>query len=200
MPRTYPNQRSVIVHREAAKSDFLGIKNENWQAAARNLSPHSLLLYLYLAANANNYELALSAVAVREAIGMARSTYHDQFHILVDKGYLVPKHGNTYDFYEIPRPRTAAQDRDEKLSDGLDFDTCTPVGFSVEQDGHDIGLHKTEINNRKYSINNGLNIIDLDNLQEGESIVPKVKEMVVKRPKPEETETVQKPRKQEFVF
>ena len=27
---TFPNQRTVTVHREAAKSDFLGIKNVNW--------------------------------------------------------------------------------------------------------------------------------------------------------------------------
>ena len=27
---TFPNQRIVTVHREPAKSDFLGIKNENW--------------------------------------------------------------------------------------------------------------------------------------------------------------------------
>lgn len=27
---TFPNQRMVKVHRESAKADFLGIKNENW--------------------------------------------------------------------------------------------------------------------------------------------------------------------------
>ena len=27
---TFPHQRMVKVHREKAKSDFLGIKNENW--------------------------------------------------------------------------------------------------------------------------------------------------------------------------
>ncbi len=31
MPNTtFPNQRMVRVHREPIKSDFLGIKNENW--------------------------------------------------------------------------------------------------------------------------------------------------------------------------
>lgn len=33
---------------------------------------------------------------------MARSTYHDQFHNLVDKGYLVRESGNHYVFYEKP--------------------------------------------------------------------------------------------------
>ena len=52
---TYPNQRLIKIHRESAKTDFLGIKNENWKSAARDLSPHALLLYLYLASNADNY-------------------------------------------------------------------------------------------------------------------------------------------------
>ena len=84
-PITFPNQRMVRVHRERAASDFLGIKNENWQAASRDLGAHALQLYLYLASNANNYTVALSPVTVRQAIGMARSTYHDQFHKLVDR-------------------------------------------------------------------------------------------------------------------
>lgn len=77
---TYPNQRTINIHRERATSDFLGIKNENWQDAAKDLGAHALMLYLYLASNANNYTLSLSPAAIREAIGMARSTYHDQFH------------------------------------------------------------------------------------------------------------------------
>ena len=89
-PMTFPNQRVVRIHRESVKSDFLGIKNENWQAASRDLGAHGLRLYLYLASNANNYNLALSPAAARAAIGIPRSTYFDQFAILVDKGYLVP--------------------------------------------------------------------------------------------------------------
>ena len=97
-----PNQRIITVKRETPKSDFLGIKNENWQAAARNLTPHAMMLYFYLASNKDNYTFALSPAAVRQAIGMARSTYHDQFHNLVDKGYLVPTGGNHFVFYEKP--------------------------------------------------------------------------------------------------
>lgn len=106
---TYPNQRMINIHRERATTDFLGIKNDNWMAAARDLSPYALKLYLYLAANADNYTLALSPAALRQSIGMARTTYHDQFMILVDKGYLVQSGGNTYDFYEVPQPRYDTQ-------------------------------------------------------------------------------------------
>ena len=61
-----------------------------------------MMLYFYIASNADNYTFALSPAAVRQTIGMARSTYHDQFHNLVDKGYLVPTGGNHFVFYEKP--------------------------------------------------------------------------------------------------
>ena len=44
MPETFPNQRMITVHREEVKTDFLGIKNENWQAASRDLGAHALRL------------------------------------------------------------------------------------------------------------------------------------------------------------
>lgn len=96
MPTTVPNQRTICVHREKASADFLGIKNRNWMAASRDLGAHALRLYLYLAANANNYSLALSPAALLEEIGMPRSTYHDQFKVLESKGYLIHRSGNTY--------------------------------------------------------------------------------------------------------
>lgn len=44
--KTYPNQRTVKIHREKATTDFLGIKNENWKAASRDLGAHALRLGL----------------------------------------------------------------------------------------------------------------------------------------------------------
>ena len=55
MPRTVPNQRLIAIHRERAATDFLGIKNSHWQAAARDLGAHALMLYLYFASNANGF-------------------------------------------------------------------------------------------------------------------------------------------------
>lgn len=106
MPNTVPNQRVISVHRERVVSDFLGIKNDHWQAAARDLGAYAFLLYLYLASNADDYRLALSPAAIRDAIGMPASTCRDQFTKLVEKGYLVQKEsGNLYDFYEVPQKR-----------------------------------------------------------------------------------------------
>lgn len=103
MVKTVPNQRIIHIHRERVSSDFLGIKNENWKAAARDLGAHALLLYLYFAANKDDFSLALSPAAIRQSIGMPPQTYRDQFLKLVDKGYLVQTGGNVYDFYEVPR-------------------------------------------------------------------------------------------------
>ena len=153
MPNTtYPHQRMVKVHRESVKTDFLGIKNENWKAASRNLRPPAFLLYLYLASNANNYTVALSPAAIRQEIGMARSTYHDQFHILVDKGYLVPAHGNTFDFYETPQPRHAQTAPTEEMTDdGFNFtDDELQISNAVNSNSGE----NTEINiNNTNSIN-----------------------------------------------
>ena len=126
-------------------------------AAARDLTPHALLLYLYFAANANNYVLAVSPAAIRQAVGMPRSTYHDQFHVLEDKGYLIPTKGNTFDFFEVPRPRTVTND-EKKLEVGQNFEMCTADGCPNEQADHNVLGEDIEINNIQFpdnEINNG---------------------------------------------
>ena len=160
MPNTVPNQRIVNIHRERVTSDFLGIKNENWMAAARDLGAHALMLYLYLAANRDGYVLALSPAAIRDAIGMPRSTYHDQFAKLVSKGYLVQRNGNTYDFYEVACPR-AADNAKEILSmptsHGLPDKNGTFSAQIPPHSGLAVLTEDIEINNtdkRNKSINN----------------------------------------------
>ena len=146
---TYPNQRMINIHRERATTDFLGIKNDNWMAAARDLSPYALKLYLYLAANADNYTLALSPAALRQSIGMARTTYHDQFMILVDKGYLVQSGGNTYDFYEVPQPRHDTQRTENVAAPVYDWSADEQAtGQAVQV----VPPEKIEINNSQTEI------------------------------------------------
>ena len=199
---TFPNQRVIKINREKATSDFLGIKNSNWQAAARNLTPHAMMLYFYLASNANNYELALSPTAIRQSIGMARSTYHDQFNILVDKGYLVQTGGNTFEFYEVPKvsapPDSVNQNpsNEPKLENNpaLDFEKTSSVPSVLQAD--------TEIYNNKSSIDNS------DKYYGGNDEVfiytPKVKEVVIPPPvasgkkRPRTIEQPPKPPKFEF--
>ena len=178
MPTTFPNQRMIKIHRESVKTDFLGIKNENWQAASRDLGAHALMLYLYLASNANNYTVALSPAAVRQAIGMARSTYHDQFHKLVDRGYLVPSHGNTYEFYEVPQAATQA--RNELSDNGYDFEESPTCDTQETCGGQSVLAEDTEINNRDIETNN-----TETNIENEEAVIiqkPRVREITIKPP------------------
>ena len=157
MPETYPNQRMIHIHREMPKTDFLGIKNENWQAAARDLGAHALMLYLYLASNADGFNLALSPVAVRQATGMPRSTYQDQFVKLVDKGYLVQANGNGYNFFEKPQPShvsNQASIQAQTPNDVLNFEECTPDVSCDDRAVPNVLTEDIEINNREIKTNN----------------------------------------------
>jgi hypothetical protein len=200
---TYPNQRVVNIHRESAKSDFLGIKNTNWQAAARDLGAHALMLYMYLAANADGFNLALSPVAVRQATGMPRSTYQDQFIKLIDKGYLVQESGNKYNFYETPQPSHANNQSaitTQKTDNGLNFEECTPDVFCVDRAVPNVPTGNIEINNNEIQTNNqGINnngLIVTDNVY-----IPKVKEIRIPVPKVESKKQITPlPHKKEFIF
>lgn len=157
MPQTYPNQKMVQVHREKPTTDFLGIKNANWQAASRDLGAHALNLYLYLAANADNYTFALSPADIRQTIGMPTSTYRDQFLKLVDKGYLVQNGSNKYEFYEVPQTRNAPIQNENCAPLGLDFENATNDDFSQTQAAQDIMAEDREINNIEVEKNTSIN-------------------------------------------
>ena len=196
-PITFPNQRMVRVHRERASADFLGIKNANWQAASRDLGAHALQLYLYLASNANNFTVALSPQAVRQTIGMARSTYHDQFHKLVDRGYLVPSNGNTFEFYEVPQ--AATQTQKEVSANGLDFEENPCRDEQGGSCGQSVLPEDIEINNNNSIDNSGINNANNPEVKE-EICKPKVKEVVISRPVAEGKQRPKPLPKGEFVF
>ena len=91
---TVPNQRVVNIHRDMPgekEGNFLLIKKNNLYDAYRNLNATALCLYLYLAGNRNGYNLEFSPKAIHAEMGMPESTCRDQFKVLVEKGYLVPK-------------------------------------------------------------------------------------------------------------
>ena len=108
MPNTVPNQKIVHINRDMPKDkegNFLLIKKENLYAAYRTLNATALCLYLYLAANMDGFNLALSPKAINNEMGIPISTCKDQVNALIQKGYLVPKSdgSNVYDFYEVPK-------------------------------------------------------------------------------------------------
>lgn len=153
---TVPNQRIVTIHREHPKQNFLGIQNDHWQYAARDLGAHALMLYLYFAANANNYTLALSPQDIQNTIGMPQSTYRDQFKKLITKGYLVQRGKNSYDFYELPQTRTAEQLKNSMASIAQQE---TVTAQQKTQFASDTAVENIEINNIQIE-NNEINIIE----------------------------------------
>lgn len=137
---------------------------------------------MYLASNADNYTLALSPVAVRQAIGLKRSTYHDKFHELEEKGYLVNTHGNTFEFYEVPQ--AAAQTKNSMTVDGLDFEEYPSSDTPICSNGQGMLSDNIEINNRDSMTDSSINK-DNESVRRMEQFIPKVKEVVIKRPKAE---------------
>ena len=101
---TVPNQNTIIIHKEMPKSNFLQIKNENWQnMLLKTRDPYAFVLYLYLASNANGYKFALSQQAIENEIGLAKSTFYKKMHVLKDAGYIIEGKGNQLHFYEVPQ-------------------------------------------------------------------------------------------------
>ena len=161
------------------------------------------MLYLYFAANANGYNLALSPVAVRQAIGMPRSTYQDQFAKLMDKGYIVQGSGNTYNFFERPQPSHANNQisiTTQKTDGVLNFDECTLDVYCDDRAVPNVPTEDIEINNNENQTNNqrinNNGLIITDNIY-----IPKVKEITIPIPKAEsKKEILRIPRKKEFIF
>lgn len=80
------------------------IDNEEWMQANKTLTPYGLQLYLFLAANRDGYQFALSPEYAEQSAGIRRTTFYEYLRKLEIKGYLVWRHGNVYDFYTSPRP------------------------------------------------------------------------------------------------
>ena len=100
---TYPNQKVVHINKPQYIKNFLQVGIDEWQAAAKNLSAATFKVYLYLASNANGFDLALSPQAIEEQIGVSKSSYHRAIKELTDNGYITNFQGNIYNFYTKPR-------------------------------------------------------------------------------------------------
>ena len=110
---TYANQKTVLIHKPAMNDDFLQIQNTDWMAVNKELGPYGLQLYLYLAANADGFNLELSPQAAENAAGITRTTFYKYLRLLEIHGYLVWQHSNGYNFYTVPQPEHMRTHPDE---------------------------------------------------------------------------------------
>lgn len=120
MANTYPNQKTIIIHKDYPKSNFLQISNDHWMEINKQFSPYGLQLYLYLAKNADNYQLALSQAAAEVEAGIKRTSFNKYLKMLIDKGFLVWRSGNTYDFYETPHEPKKKEANSILVNDSFD--------------------------------------------------------------------------------
>lgn len=100
---TYPNQKVVHINKPTKYSDsYLSVGNEQWQKACLDMNYTEFKLYLYLCGNKDGFDLALSRKDVMNCLGVSKNTYLRAVEGLAEKGYIVPKKGNVYDFFECP--------------------------------------------------------------------------------------------------
>lgn len=106
MKKIYANQKVVNIKKQAPKK---GEKNNPYaivnvaavKAAMHILGKNEFHLYMYLILNQPDYSLALSPAAVRDSIGMSRTSCHDALKGLEKAGY-IKKCGEQYVFFDVP--------------------------------------------------------------------------------------------------
>lgn len=168
---TVANQNTIKIHREKPKSDFLQIKNSNWQEAIKDLKdPYAFILYIYLSSNADGYTFGLSPADVKNATGMPRSTYYKKIKLLAQKGYITTNGKATLHFYERPQEQEEIESslsyeinpQSAHLCDGIDFESQEQDnlqdGLTSSQEEQDCVSDNIEIdNNRNVIYNNRYN-------------------------------------------
>lgn len=159
MPNTVPHQKIIHINKESVDKNFLTISKENWYNANKDLEPYGLVLYLYLAGNKDGYDLALSQEAAEEA-GIKKTSFHKYVNVLIEKGYLVQKSGNIYDFYEKPHKEINKENAvppSEQYSSQSEQDSLAhefwnlPDEQNSSQSNKEINNIYPEKNNKKYN-------------------------------------------------
>ena len=130
MATTYPNQKWIQIHKNNNTNNFLMIDNNEWMTANKTLSPYGLQLYLFLAANRDGYQFALSPEYAHDSVGISRTTFYEYLRRLETSGYLVWRCGNVFDFYTSPRP-VNERTHPDRHKNAIDFESGSPSAESV---------------------------------------------------------------------
>lgn len=106
---SYPNQRTVQIHRNMPKQTkenkrpFVVAYTDAIEAAAQNIhKATSFKLYMYFLNNKDTYHFALSTQDFATRYGVSPDSAKDAVNDLIALGYLVLRDKKTYDFYETP--------------------------------------------------------------------------------------------------
>lgn len=86
---SYPNQKLYFINKKIKEGDvFIMLRWEEYCAAARELSPSALNLYMYLAKNKDGYEFFFSSKDYCQTFDVVDKTYRNARIELMNKGYL----------------------------------------------------------------------------------------------------------------
>lgn len=153
---TYPNQKIIHVNKKKYTSNFLQIGVDEWEYAYKDLKPSTFAIYLYLASNADGFDLALSQKAIEDVLGIKKSSYHNAIAELESKGYITLMRGNIQSFFTTPVQKNGLQNFGLQ-ENGL----SSPKNWTNEFKKMDSLVQKSniEIDN----INNNINNINNEN-------------------------------------
>ena len=116
---SFPNQRTVTIHKPLYEGNFVQVDIDNWQEAFALLTKSGFGLYLYCCSNMNGYKLGLSSAAVQNALHISDTSYRRAVEELLEKGYFIQNTTTKYDFYTSPQPTSyVPKPKKKKASDG----------------------------------------------------------------------------------
>ena len=116
---SFPNQRTVTIHKPLYEGNFVQVDIDDWQEAFALLTKSGFGLYLYCCSNMNGYKLGLSSAAVQNALHISDTSYRRAVEELLKKGYFIQNTTTKYDFYTSPQPTSyVPKSKKKKASDG----------------------------------------------------------------------------------
>ena len=116
---SFPNQRTVRIHKPKYEGNFVQIDIDDWQEAFATLTRSGFGLYLYCCGNQDGYKLELSSAAVQNALLISDSSYRRAVEELLEKGYFIQNTNTKYDFFTTPQPTSyVPKPKKKKASDG----------------------------------------------------------------------------------
>ena len=115
---SYPNQKLYIVNKKIEEGDiFIMLKWEDYCAAARELSPSALNLYMYLAKNKDGYEFFFSSKDYCDTFKVVDKTFRNAKNELINKGYLREESKNRVNFSSSAAFKETKDNLQEKLKE-----------------------------------------------------------------------------------
>ena len=115
---SFPNQRTVTIHKPLYEKNFVQVDIDDWQEAFALLTKSSFGLYLYCCGNMNGYKLGLSSAAVQNALHISDTSYRRAVEELLEKGYFIQNTNTKYDFFTTPQPTSYVPKPKKKKASG----------------------------------------------------------------------------------